>query len=98
MFSTEPILSTTHTHTNFCASKTRTSLSRELVEKSLTLGRISYLVFLNILLDINCRVRKRAKLKEKIERTREVISGKQRKSRRAFWVRKINRAKAEREK
>ena len=55
-------------------------------------------MFLNILLDINCRVRKRAKLKEKIERTREVISGKQRKSRRAFWVRKINRAKAEREK
>lgn len=84
MFSTEPLLSTTHTHANFCASKTRTSLSRELIEKSLTLGRLSYL------LDINCGVRKRAKLKEKIERTREVISGKQRKSRRAFWVRKIN--------
>lgn len=70
MFSTEPLLSTTHTHTSFCASQTRTSLSRELIEKSLTLlGRISYLVFLNILLDINCRIRKRAKLKEKIERT-----------------------------
>lgn len=37
MFSTEPLFSTTHTHTNFWASKTRTSLSRELIEKSLTL-------------------------------------------------------------
>lgn len=69
MFSTEPLFSTTHTHTNFWASKTRTSLSRELIEKSLTLWeRISYLVFLNILLDINCRIRKRTKQKEKIER------------------------------